>query len=322
MVKVAVTQQEPLWFDLEGTVDKTCRMIEEAGSNGAKLIAFPEVWACGHPLWIWARAVDPPLATAYIKSSMSYGSPQMARICAAAKENAIAVSLGFSENENDSLYIVQCIISAGGEILKKRRKLKPTHVERTVFGDAGGQSLNNVVKVEGLGKVVALNCFEHTQPLLKYHTISQGERIHVASWPPVAPYDNSPASQGLFSMSIQSLSQTYAMESATFVLHCTSVLSASGINAMKTNETSLFDKPGGGYSAVFGPDGRLTEPIPADQEGIVYADLPMDFATTVRHFMDVAGHYSRPDLLWLGVDAREKKCVRAVGEQENSWEKL
>ena len=53
MVRVAVTQQEPLWFNLEGTVDKTCQLIEEAAKNGAQLIAFPEVWICGYPLWIW-----------------------------------------------------------------------------------------------------------------------------------------------------------------------------------------------------------------------------------------------------------------------------
>jgi len=53
-VKVAVTQQEPLWFDLAGTVDKACRLIEEAATNGAKLIAFPEVWITGYPMWIWS----------------------------------------------------------------------------------------------------------------------------------------------------------------------------------------------------------------------------------------------------------------------------
>lgn len=53
MVKVAVTQQEPLWLDLAGTVDKTCRLIEEAASNGAKLVAFPEVFIAGYPMWVW-----------------------------------------------------------------------------------------------------------------------------------------------------------------------------------------------------------------------------------------------------------------------------
>lgn len=53
IVKVAVTQHEPVWFDLQATVDKTCRLMEEAAANGAQLIAFPEVWITGYPAWIW-----------------------------------------------------------------------------------------------------------------------------------------------------------------------------------------------------------------------------------------------------------------------------
>jgi nitrilase len=58
----------------------------------------------------------------------------------------------------------------------------------------------------------------------------------------------------------------------------------------------------------------MTKAIPADQEGFVYADLPMDMVVGLRHFADPVGHYSRPELLWLGVDAREKKHVRSEGE--------
>lgn len=200
-VKVAVTQHEPLWFDLAGTVDKTCRLIEEAAANGARLIAFPEVWVAGYPAWIWARPVDPPLAFQYIKNSLSYDSPEMDKICAAARSAKIAVVLGFSENDHNSLYISQCTISASGEIIMKRRKFKPTHMERTVFGDAGGASLNNVVEVEGVGRVGALACWEHMQPLLKYHTTSLREQIHIAAWPPIHSFEE--GSEGLFSMTAE-----------------------------------------------------------------------------------------------------------------------
>jgi len=40
--KAAVVQAAPVWIDLEGTVAKTIRYIEEAAREGAKLIAFPE----------------------------------------------------------------------------------------------------------------------------------------------------------------------------------------------------------------------------------------------------------------------------------------
>lgn len=52
-VRVAVTQHEPVWLDLDATVKKTCDIIAEAARGGAKLVAFPEVWIPGYPAWIW-----------------------------------------------------------------------------------------------------------------------------------------------------------------------------------------------------------------------------------------------------------------------------
>ena len=47
-VRVAVTQHEPDWLNLEGTIAKTVKIIQEAGKAGAKLVAFPEVWVPGY----------------------------------------------------------------------------------------------------------------------------------------------------------------------------------------------------------------------------------------------------------------------------------
>jgi nitrilase len=71
----------------------------------------------------------------------------------------------------------------------------------TVFGDAGGSSLKNVVEVEGVGRVGALSCWEHMQPLLKYHTMSLREQIHVAAWPPIHPHKE--GGEVLFSMTAE-----------------------------------------------------------------------------------------------------------------------
>lgn len=54
MVKVAITQHEPVWLDLAATVDKTCQLIEEAASKSSNLIVFPETWIPGYPAWIWS----------------------------------------------------------------------------------------------------------------------------------------------------------------------------------------------------------------------------------------------------------------------------
>lgn len=72
-----------------------------------------------------------------------------------------------------------------------------------------------------------------------------------------------------------------------------------------------MSSPGGGNSAIFGPDGRkLSTDLPETAEGIIYATLDLDDVLKSRAFIDVCGHYSRPDLLWLGVDKDIKKWVR------------
>ena len=131
-----------------------------------------------------ARPVDFDLHTTYIKNSLRIDSPEMKQICECAAASDITVALGFSENEHNSLYIAQAIIGSDGNIKASRRKLKATHMERTIFGDASGDTLKNVVDTDA-GRVGVLACWEHVQPLLKYHTYMQREQIHVAAWPPV-----------------------------------------------------------------------------------------------------------------------------------------
>lgn len=145
-VRVAVTQHEPVWLDLDATVQKTCDLIAEAAGGGAKLVAFPETWIPGYPAWIWygllspskrsdmdrSRPVDFDLGVKYVENSLSVDSPQMRKICETAAENAINVSLGFSERAGSTVYIAQAFIDEAGKIKVKRRKMKPTHMERTV----------------------------------------------------------------------------------------------------------------------------------------------------------------------------------------------
>ncbi|KAK4196108.1 carbon-nitrogen hydrolase [Triangularia verruculosa] len=281
-LRVAVIQSEPVYLDLTATIEKSCRLIAEAAKSGAKLVAFPECWAPGYPAWIWARLVDTDLHPRYIFNALPVNSQAMDLVKAAAKDHSIAVVLGFAErSQTDSVYISQAIISPRGELLVHRRKIKPTHMERTIFGDGSGNDLNNVVDIDfgpDHGKV-------------------KGETIHVAMWPPVSPMPGADY-PGLWSMTAegcQNLSQTYAIESTAYVLHSTAVCHQQSIELLRTQQGIVCSEPGGGHSCVIAPDGRrLTAPL---GDG------------TARGFLDVVGHYSRPDLLWLGVDKRQKQVV-------------
>ncbi|KZL78160.1 carbon-nitrogen hydrolase [Colletotrichum tofieldiae] len=314
-VKVAVTQAEPAWIDLPAAVEKTCLLIKEAASNDAQLVAFPECWIPGYPLWIWSRLIDFDLNVRYIKNSLQLNSPEMTTIQACAKDNNIAVSLGFSENDNNSLFIAQALIGQDGEIKVHRRKMKPTHMERTIFGDASGQCLKSVGDLS-FARVGSLACWEHIQPLLKYNTIAQKEEIHVAAWPSVTPHSG--GGPDMWSMSAegcQTLSRTYAIESSAFVLHCTALITNRGIETHNSSSGAIMCTPGGGTSAIFGPDGRcLTDPVAETTETIIYADLDMDAIHRAKMFADCTGHYSRPDLLRLSVDKEIKVLVRSDGD--------
>lgn len=124
----------------------------------------------------------------------------------------------------------------------------------------------------------------------------------------------------MWSMSTEgcaSLSQTYAVESASFVLHCTAVFTEKGIDAMGTKGGALFNAPGGGCSAIYGPDGRKLAggEGSSTEEKMLVVDLDMDLILASRCFVDACGHYSRPDLLWLGVDDKEKSHRVGVNDK-------
>lgn len=186
--KVAAVQAAPVYLNLEKSIDKAVSLIEEAASKGAALIGFPETWLPGYPLWPW---LDSPawgmrFVQRYFENSLVVGSAEAERIEQAAAKNNIFVVMGYSERCGGSLYLGQSLISNRGETIATRRKLKPTHVERTVFGEGDGSHL--WVHDTELGRIGALCCWEHFQPLTKYAMYAQNEQVHIASWPQFALY--------------------------------------------------------------------------------------------------------------------------------------
>ncbi|KXL43947.1 hypothetical protein M433DRAFT_151325 [Acidomyces richmondensis BFW] len=238
----------------------------------------------------------------------------MQRIRDTATDHDINIALGFSERDGNSVYIAQALISSTGEIEMKRRKMKPTHMEQTIFGDASGSCLADVVALPESGtKVGGLSCREHIQPLLKYFTFSQGEQVHVAAWPPLDTFIQD--SPGFFSMSAEGclcLSQAYAIEAQAFVLHCVAVITNAGIELMKTTGSPIMGTPTKGSSAVVGPDGRILSASDTRGEELIIADLDMSQIIKTKTFADASGHYSRPDMLWLGADPTTKSVVRIL----------
>lgn len=79
---------------------------------------------------------------------------------------------------------------------------------------------------------------------------------------------------------------------------------------MGTKGSPLMGSSNQGSSAVFGPDGRLLTSSDTPNEKLIFADLDLASIVKAKTFADASGHYSRPDLLWLGSDPTLKKMVR------------
>ena len=47
--KAAAVQTSPVFLNVEKTIEKAISFVKEATSNGANLIAFPEVFVAGYP---------------------------------------------------------------------------------------------------------------------------------------------------------------------------------------------------------------------------------------------------------------------------------
>lgn len=162
---------------------------------------------------------------------MTRDSHQMKRILTAVKEVGIFVVLGYSERDGSSIYIAQAFISPDGEIVHNRRKIKPTHAERTIWGEGQAESLKTVVD-SPFGKVGGLNCWEHLLPLLRYSEYTQGVQIHVSSWPSFFGMPEPEKIAWLYHETAEAssrISQNMAIEGATFVICSSQILTDKGM---------------------------------------------------------------------------------------------
>jgi aliphatic nitrilase len=324
--RAAAVQAAPVFLDLDASIDKAVALIAQAAREGAQLIAFPETWLPGYPFFIW---LDSPawcmqFIQRYHDNSLVYGTPQAVRLAQAAKDHRIMVVMGHSERYYGSLYIGQWILGADGETIATRRKLKPTHVERTMFGEGDGTDLG--VFDTPLGRIGALSCWEHLQPLSKYAMYAQNEQVHVASWPSFALYRG--AAHALGAEVNNAASQIYAVEGQCFVVAPCAIVTNDVLEMLCTDDMKKqFLVEGGGFARIYAPDGRLMhEPLAETAEGIVYADLDLSEITLAKAAADPAGHYARPDVTRLLLDQtpgdrvvlsrrQAKEVSRTAGEE-------
>ncbi|TAL21962.1 MAG: aliphatic nitrilase, partial [Aquabacterium sp.] len=207
-----------------------------------------------------------------------------------ARRHAMVVVLGVNERDHGSLYNTQLIFDEQGRMRLKRRKLTPTYHERMVWGQGDGAGLQ--VVPTAIGRIGALACWEHYNPLARYALMAQHEEIHCAQFPGslVGP---------IFADQMEVTIRHHALESGCFVVNATGWLTEEQIASVTTDPVLQKGLRGGCCSAIVSPEGVVLAGPLKEGEGLVVADLDMSLITKRKRMMDSVGHYARPELLSL-----------------------
>jgi nitrilase len=294
MVRVAAAQIAPDLDSADGTLARVLQTMRDAARRGVELIVFPETFV---PYYPYFSFVLPPVQQGaphllLMDRAPTVPGPVTDAVSAAAREHGMVVVLGLNERDHGSLYNTQVIIDADGRLLLKRRKITPTYHERMVWGQGDASGL--VAVDTRVGRVGALACWEHYNPLARYALMADHEQIHCAQFPGslVGP---------IFADQMGVTIRHHALEAGCFVVNATGWLTDAQIRSVTPDEKLQGALRGGCHSAIVSPEGKyLAEPL-TEGEGLVVADLDMALIAKRKRMMDSVGHYARPELLSLAI---------------------
>ena len=303
-MKIAIIQAAPVYYDLRASLAKALHWIEQAANEGAQLIVLGESWLSGYPAWLdhypgatlWGAEGTKMAFQLMFESSLIIGSEEEMALRETARKHGVHLVLGINERIKQGPgrgTLFNSLLSYGpdGSLHNHHRKLMPTFTERLVYGQGDGAGLKTVDL--GEARLGGLICWEHWMPLARQTLHLEGEDIHIAVWPTV-------------NETHQMASLHYAFEGKCFVLAAGSLLQAKDIPSVFGAPASLRQDPElfllRGGSGVAGPDGKWLKTPVMDEETIVFAELDLSLLPGERMYLDVAGHYHRPDIFQLKVN--------------------
>ena len=297
IVRAAAVQIAPDFERPDGTLDRVCTAIDEAADRGARLVVFPETFVPYYPYFsfVLPPCKQGPEHLRLYEQAVVVPGPVTHAVAERARTRGIVVLLGVNERDHGSLYNTQLLFDADGRLVLKRRKITPTYHERMVWGQGDASGLK--VVDTAVGRVGALACWEHYNPLARYALMAQHEEIHCAQFP------GSLVGQ-IFADQMGVTIRHHALESGCFVVNATGWLSDAQVRAVTPDAGLQQALRGGCHTAIVSPEGKyLAEPL-TEGEGMVVAELDMALITKRKRMMDSVGHYARPELLSLAINER------------------
>lgn len=288
----AAVQAAPEFLDREATVDKACHLIEEAAREGARLVVFPETWVPTYPFW---NMQLPDAWLELYRNAVEVPSPSVTRIATAARKASAYVAIGVNERDTrtrGTLYNSILYFDPEGELMGVHRKLMPSVSERLIWGMGDGSGLH--VFDTPMGRLGGLICWEHEMTLVKYAMYARGEQVHASVWP-----------AWFFQRDhIQFGTRQYAYEGKCFVVVSCGLLDTSVVpeNWRRDSLVPAGAQVGDGGSAIIAPEGNYIAGPVYEEETIVYGEIDLAQVAASKRMVDVAGHYSRPDVVRLLFD--------------------
>lgn len=298
IIRAAAVQIAPDLTSRAATLAKVKDAMSDAAAQGAQIVVFPETFVPWYPYFsfVLPPMLQGPEHLRLYEEAVTVPSPETEAVAALSRELGIVTVLGVNERDKGSLYNAQLVFDADGRMVLKRRKITPTYHERMIWGQGDGAGLK--VVETAVGRVGALACWEHYNPLARYALMAQHEEIHVAQFPGslVGP---------IFGEQIEVSMRHHALEAGCFVINATGWLSEAQIASISDDPKLQKGLRDGCMTCMITPEGRHIVPPLTEGEGILIADLDMKLITKRKRMMDSVGHYARPELLHLVHDARE-----------------
>ncbi len=295
IIKAAAVQIAPVLGEAMGTLHKVLAAIDDAARQGVQIIVFPETFVPYYPYFSFIR---PPVASgpehmALYEHAVVVPGPVTDAVAQRARAHGMVIVLGVNERDHGSIYNTQLIFDEEGRLRLKRRKLTPTFHERMVWGQGDASGLK--VVDTAVGRVGALACWEHYNPLARYALMAQHEEIHCAQFPGslVGP---------IFADQMEVTIRHHALEAGCFVINSTGWLSDEQIMSITPEPARQKALRGGCCTAIVSPEGAHLVPPLKEGEGMLIADLDMSLVTKRKRMMDSVGHYARPELLSLHIN--------------------
>jgi nitrilase len=315
-MKVGVAQLSPIWLNKAKTTVKIIEYIQEAGDLRCDLLVFGEGLLPGYPFWLaftdgatFNSQMQKEIYAHYVTESVDMTNGDLDMICAAAKENNLAIYLGIIERAADrgghSLYCTLVYIDKYGVIQSTHRKLQPTYEERLVWAPGDGQGL--VVHQLEEFTVGGLNCWENWMPLSRTALYAQGENLHIAVWPGCL-------------RNTKDITEFIAKESRSYVMSVSGLYRKEDVGDelpyADLLREAIPENIANGGSGIVSPKGEwLMEPI-IDKEGLFVAELDLQLVYQERQNFDVSGHYARPDVTKLTVNRSRQSLIALQDDDE------